>query len=152
MSTYEVIDAKPEHVDAIARNVRQADIDEVWSAGAITITDGLKLSLENAAVARTWLIDGVPAALGGITKISDGYGIIWLITTDLVERHQRRFLVEARHELARVKDYYRVLFNWVDVRNARAIKWLQRMGFSMSEPRPHGVFRKPFHYFEWRAA
>jgi len=149
---YAVIDAAPEHIPAIAAGCRQADIDEVWNAAALTVTDALRISLKTAALARTWLIDGVPAAIGGVSKVGVGQGVIWLITTDLLDHHQRAFLAESRRELEQVREGYDLLYNFVDARNTRAIRWLQWLNFEMGPEIPYGVFRKPFRYFERRAA
>lgn len=142
---YQVVDTLPGHVDAVIRNIRQADVDEIWASAAILPRDALYISLKCAEVSRTWLIDGCPAAIGGVGV----GGVIWLITTDLVERHQRQFLAESHREMEKVKLNYERLFNFVDVRNLRAIRWLQWMGFTMSKPIRYGVFRKLFLYFEW---
>jgi hypothetical protein len=147
MSTYEVIDAKPEHIDAIARNVRQADIDEIWATAAILPRDALLISLARAVHSATWMIDGEPAAMGGVNP----GGLIWLITTDLVNKNRRAFLQESRRQFDAVKPFFDAFYNFVDVRNRRAIRWLRSLGFHMGAPVPYGVFQKPFLPFVWRA-
>jgi hypothetical protein len=146
---YEVIAARREHVEAIARAVRQADCNECWAAGAVTVRTALDLSLDGAALARTWLVDGAPAALGGITGGTEA-ATIWLITTDLVDRNRRAFLQHSLAEFAAVKDRYELLYNFVDARNRRAIAWLKWLGFTVDPPKPYGPFGKPFYFFYWR--
>jgi hypothetical protein len=148
---YEVVDAKPEHIEPIAERIRQADIDELWAAAAMLPRDALRFSLAGTTISGTWLVDEEPAAIGGIADYQGGSGVVWLITTDLVEKHTRGFLEESRRAFARVKPHYDCLFNYVDQRNRRAIRWLQWLGFKMSDPVIYGVFRRPFLPFSWRA-
>lgn len=143
---YQVVDATSAHVEPIARHMRQDDINELWAAAAILPADALNLSLAAGGPARTWLIDGTPAAMGGIND----QGVIWLLGTDLIDRHVRAFLLESRREFEERRRQFQAVFNFIDVRNRRSIRWLRWLGFSMSEPMPYGVFRKPFLHFSWR--
>ncbi len=146
---YDIVPAAAEHIEPIAAAIRQADCNECWAAGAMTARDALRMSLDGAALARTWLVDGQPAAMGGISGERESASI-WLLTTDLVEQHRRRFLADSRRSLDAVKDDYELLFNFVDVRNRRTIRWLKWLGFTIEEPRPYGPLGMPFHFFYWR--
>lgn len=146
---YEIIPADPSHIEAIANNVRQADCDECWSAGLVTVRTALEISLEHATLARTWLVDGVPAAMGGITGMRDG-ATIWLITTELVETHRRAFVVHALAAFQKERAGFDLLYNFVDARNRRAIQWLRWMGFTLDDAKPYGPMGQPFHFFWWR--
>jgi hypothetical protein len=144
MTRFAVVPATFDHIEPIAKRMRQADVDEIWAAAAVLPRPAIALSLDAADITGTWLIDGVPAAIGGVRD-----GVVWLLTTDLVDKHQRRFLMEAKRQFEDVKPMYDRLYNWVDARNTRSIRWLKWMGFTLDAPRPYGVFRKPFIRFSW---
>lgn len=146
---YDIVPATAEHIDAIAETIRQADCDECWAGGAMTARDALKLSLAGADLALTWSVDGVPAAIGGITGRRES-ATIWLLTTDLVDVHRRQFLADSRMAFDAAKRDYDLLFNFVDVRNRRAIRWLKWLGFTIEAPQPYGPFGNLFHFFWWR--
>ena|SRR5580765_7480493 len=144
--TDEVVDASPEHIKFIIETARQPDIEECWKIGATVITDALELSFLKAEYARTWLVNNLPAAMGGINR----GGLIWLLSSELVERYPRRFLVRAMVEFEKAQKHYDYLYNYISVENTRFINWLSWMGFYFYMPEPYGPFRHMCYRFEWR--
>lgn len=147
--TYQVVQADASHIAPIAAGMRQADRNEVWATAGIIAEDAVKLSLEHSEIARTWLVDGLPASIGGITRISETVGTIWLLGTDAIDRHQRAFIVDSCAVFAEIRKGYDALFNFVDVRNEKAVRWLKWLRFSEDGPYPYGVFRQPFLRLFW---
>lgn len=146
---YAVIDAKPEHIAPIAARCRQADVDELWAVGGVTPAIALEIGLVNSVYARTFLIDKDPAAMGGV--VQDGKsGVVWMVATDLVEKHKRAFLVRSVVELEKVQRRFGHLYNWVDVRNRKAVRFLKWIGFEMNDAAAHGVMRRQFYFFQSR--
>lgn len=148
---YEVVEASREHVVPIAMRLRQSDINEIWAASALLPVPGMLASLEGSTVARTWLIDGIPVAMGGIKPWPDdpNRGLIWFLASTEIMRHKWRFIVESRAEFIERRQAFAYLHNWVDERDRQAVRWLKWLGFHVEPPAPHGVFGKRFHYF-WR--
>jgi len=149
-AVYGVIPATLEHIEPIARTVRQADVDECWAAAMMTIRDALTMSLAGAAIARVGTADGVPGVIYGVTNIGPRNGQIWMIGTTLIDRHQRGFLEHSLTELDDFQQSYDCLWNYVDVRNKRAVRWLKWLGFSFEGPVSYGPMEKPFYYFSWQ--
>lgn len=149
---FQVVPAAPEHIGPIAANLRQADRNELWAVAALLPDDALRLSLAAPGVARTWLIDGEPAAMGGISDGPErGHGVVWLLGTDAIDRHARAFLIESRRQFEAARSAYDFVFNWVDARNVRSLRWLRWLGFEICAPQPYGILCMPFSYFFWSA-
>jgi hypothetical protein len=146
---FEVVKAKPEHIPPIAANLRQADINELWAVACVTGRDALERSLEASEVAGTWLVNDVPACMAGVTRNGDD-GVIWLLATDAVDKYPRQFLQASRRGFESVQDKFDRLYNYIDVRNTKSLRWLKWLGFEIHAPKPHGMLGKPFHYFEWQ--
>ena len=147
---YEIVPAEMAHVEPIARRCRQADIDELWATAAVLPAQAIEMGLRDSVYSRTWLIDGEPAVIGGIREVAQG-GILWLVTTDLMERHQRAFLIESRKEIEWAKANYNMLWNYIDARNLKAVRWLKWTGFEIGEAVSYGIFKKPFYpFWYWR--
>jgi hypothetical protein len=128
--------------------MRQSDINEIWAANAMLPTQAIVESLKGSAVARTWLIHGLPAAMGGIKPWpTEDQGLIWFLATNEIMRHKFKFIVESRKEFIERRSGFPYLHNWIDVRDKQAIRWLGWLGFHVEQPKPYGVFGKPFHYF-----
>lgn len=145
MKGYEIIDAQDEHLEPIAQDIRQADVDECWAGGAMTVRDALKLSMISASVARTALINGVPAAIFGVTSL----GCIWMLGTNVLNYHRKAILYYSKVEIEPLKKNFDVLYNFVDARHKHSIHWLNWLGFKSMGPMPHGPLGYPFYYF-WR--
>lgn len=150
MAYIDVIDATLDHIEPIANSVRQGDLDECWAQGMMTMRDALKMSIEGAAIARVGRADGVPGVIYGVTEVGDRDGQIWMVTTHLIEKHQRAFLEHSRSELDDFQQRYDRLYNFVDVRNKRAIRWLKWLSFNLEGPIAYGPFNLPFFFFSWR--
>jgi hypothetical protein len=46
-------------------------------------------------------------------------------------------------------DDHEVLFNYVDARNKKAVRWLKYLGATIEEAKPHGKDGLPFHLFKF---
>lgn len=145
-----IVDAELSHIPFIAQTARQPDIEECWKLGATVISEALRASLLSAEVARTWLVNNYPAAMGGVRRLEDGGGIVWLLSSDIVEHYPRRFLVRTKVEFERAQKQYKYLFNYISVDDRRYINWLRWMGFYLYAPEPYGPFRQLCSKFEWR--
>jgi hypothetical protein len=143
MSRYQVVTAAPDHIGVLALKLRQADRNEVWLAGAMTAQDALSMSMINADYARVWLVDGEPAAMGGVTYSHDDCALIWLMGTDLIRHHRREFLRASKRAVDEARRKYRVLYNWVSADNRAAIGWLKWLDFTVNAPAPFGLFHRP---------
>lgn len=150
---YQVRASVPEDIAPIAKGMRAADRAEVWAASRRTPEQALSFSYKNSAQVFTGLADGTPFVMFGVGEQSRllGVGVPWLLGTDEIARHTVPFLRCCGFWTKRLLADYRVLKNHVDNRNRLSIRWLQWLGFSLSEPRPHGPDGLLFRAFELRA-
>ena len=75
-----------------------------------------------------------------------------MIGTNLLDRNAFTFMRRCKPQVLEIfKDYDR-LEHYVDVRNVRAIRWLQALGFTVEDDeQPYGIFKRPFRKF-WKEA
>jgi hypothetical protein len=148
----QIVAALPEHIEAIANHVREADREELWEASCSTPQAVMERALMVSSRAWTGLIDGVPVCMFGAAPVSSlsETGRPWMVGTDHLDRHSKLFLRRCRHTVAAMLEDFPVLENYVDARNVRAIEWLRWLGFTFSEPESMGPFGKPFIKFEMR--
>lgn len=145
----EVVNSEPWHIEPIAARIRQSDLNEVWAVGLVLARPALELSLRTSEVKRTWMVDGKPEAMAGITRQGDN-GLVWLLATDVAEVYPHQFLRASRRELNAVRDNYDRIHNFVDARNVKSIRWIKWLGFDVTPAMPFGRLGKPFHYFSWQ--
>jgi hypothetical protein len=141
-----------EHAESIAANCRQADVDEFAALGT-TPYMAMEYGLLNPGIVCTGLADGVPVCMFGVSDASiiGRVGRPWMVGTTELEKHQKAFLRRNKHMVKLWLDLYSVLYNYVDVRNTQAIKWLLWLGFEFGEAEKIGPLNMPFYRFELRA-
>lgn len=150
LDRYTIIDARAEHVEAIAQRARQADVNECWWQTGMTLRAGLSLSIEHSTIARVGLADGVPAALYGVTDRGEDGGQVWMIGTTLLQIHRRVFMRISHDQVEEFRGRFHRLWNYVDATNLVAINWLICLGFLLYGPMPHGPFLRSFYFFDWQ--
>ncbi len=137
-------------LDYLARNLRQSDVDEVYAAtGVRDMRFAVKASVAVSEESLVGRVDGVPVCVWGVQagSLITRHGIPWLVGTDAVSTYQRAFLRRNKKWVERVRQDYSYLMNFVDVRNDKAIKWLEWLGFAILPAAPFGPFDMMFHRF-----
>lgn len=152
MPRVDVLPATPAHAAHVAAHMRSADRAEVWASGRLTPDDAVTRSIAATALPLAGLVDGVPVCTFGIARRSllSDEGAPWLLGTDAIARHGRRFLRENRRVLPTLAAPFALLINHVDARNAASIRWLRWLGFEIEPAAPFGVHGLPFHRFSMR--
>lgn len=150
--TVVVVQATAAHADAVATRAREDDVRELWAVAHVTPAQAIRQGLALSGEARAALFDGVPACVFGVSTLPEfpGYAVPWMIGTSVLEQHQTAFLRRCRPVVQEWEARYDRLVNWVDARNAIAIRWLRWLGFTIGEAMPYGVEGLPFHPFELR--
>lgn len=128
----EFVAASPAHIGTIANRMRAIDAKECAIMGR-TPKQALRLSLRASAVAWTAKVDGRPEAMFGASTVSllGGEGSPWLLMTEDAVRHRRALLADARHYSDILSAMFPVLANNVHADNAVAIRWLERLGYTV---------------------
>jgi len=146
-----MIEFRDAHIDDATRiDIRAADCREIWRTYMSDPNLTVALSIGSSGKAYTALLDGEIICIFGVatTSVIGRVGAPWLIGSDLVAKVPRRFLVESKERVQKMKDGYSLLKNYVDVENSVSIKWLKWLGFTIDEEiRTHGLAKKPFRKF-----
>ena len=139
-----------EDIEPIARDARQADRDEIEEGCGQSIASALTIGLRSSVVPIVIAWDETPlAALGDVSySPGAGIGVPWLVSTNAIEQHPRGFLRVCKPLVAQMLERHMTLINYVDARNAAAIRWLEWLGFSMGSPTPYGPKQLLFRQFQ----
>lgn len=134
-------------VAPIAAVARQADREEMQACAGASVAQCLQMGLDQSL--RAWVIEsnGLPLAACGDTMAGIGVGVPWMVTTDHIARNPRGFLRASKAVMVEMLQRHHLLINYVDARNAAAIRWLQWLGVTVAEPAPYGVAGLPFRQF-----
>jgi len=147
----QVVKAEEWHIDHIAASIREDDRREMYDYALLTPKEALVKSLAISKLCWTGLADDVPACMFGVAPASilSNTGLVWMIGTNLIDRHQMAFLRRNRNMVKIMSNSFDRLENYVAEYNTRAIAWLKWLGFQFGEPEPAGIFGKPFIKF-WK--
>jgi len=148
-----VVPSEVDMVAHVARNLRQADLDEAWAFYGRDPREMVMESFHKSHMCWTGLLAGEPViSFGCVTEDRlESRGVPWLVGTPKLEQVPFTFARLSRPFLRRMKERHICLTNHVDVRNGLAIKWLRWLGFTIDPAAPAGPFGLPFHHF-WMEA
>lgn len=126
--------ATPEDARYIGAHLRVSDSLEVSALGAVPEYAVLQ-SFRDSDIAWTALVDGVPVIMFGAGgNVFSDRGFVWALGTDECTKHPREMLVFGREKLKEMLGIYPILENYCDARYIRALRWLKKIGFSVSDP------------------
>jgi len=142
---------KPTHelIEAIAADMRQADIDEIWASNHHTPIASLMIGWELSDRTVIITVNDEPCVMIGlvIRDILAGTGVPWLLGTENALKYKRYFLTQVPAIINEMLNICPVLFNYVHVKNKISVNWLKRIGFILDEPSPYGYEKELFHKF-----
>jgi len=127
----------------LAPKMRLADRREIKASDNLSPLKALVLPFTYEG-ARNYTIlgtkeEGVIGMFGTTPcEFEDGYGVAWMLSSDLLRNHVRQFLKECPYWVAQMGQGYKYLYNFVDERNWETLKWLQFLGFEPKKKLPYG--------------
>lgn len=130
--------------------MRQADAVEVRASGGYEPVEAVLESWAGSAETWTARINGEVACVYGVAIHSGGsdllpVGVVWLLTTDTVDRNPITFFRASKKIVKDLSERYGTLMNYVDARYEQALEWAKRVGFTVYPAVPFGVEQRPFH-------
>jgi hypothetical protein len=89
--------------------------------------------------------EGVIGMFGSHPSKEKGYGVVWLLSSEALFKHTKQFIQECPRWINDMSKGYEYVYNFVDERNWKSLKWLQFLGF---EPKTKigdfGIGKMPF--------
>jgi hypothetical protein len=110
--------------------MRDADRAEVRALGH-TPKQALRLALVGSSWAVTAMINGSPHGMFGVTPVAPWKGEPWFLGTNLIYQERRAMLVLGQRAVDQMQAQFSKLGNVVSVHNERAIRLLERWGFTV---------------------
>lgn len=135
----------------LADDLRQSDLDEIKATTgqepAVALVSSVMVS------DHAWVIlDGEdPIAAFGCAPSGDPQAaLVWMLGSDRMDEPANA--VGILRQSRRYKDLmhrtYPILYNWIDARNTKSLRWLEWCGYEVLDTDPHyGVEELPFFLF-----
>lgn len=141
--------ATPEHVAAVAANLRYSDDLECRYAYGISGAEALREAVEASAIVHSICAENGEAL--GVCGLN--VSTVWLLATDALtataERRRalalqgRRWIDKLLGDKEAAGDYPMVE-NWVFAANVESLQWLKAMGFRIETAQPIGPSKQLF--------
>lgn len=147
---YETRPARQVDVIAISDNIRKSDVEEVYAATGLDITEALIVSFNSSYHCWVTEADGELVAIYGVSPSPNPFvGIPWMLATDDIYKHKKQLLRQSRDIVNQMQSIFPVLTNFVDERNTKSIRYLKMLGFEFPKRVEHfGYEGRPFWQFE----
>ncbi|MCT4536299.1 hypothetical protein [Halodesulfovibrio sp.] len=142
--------ASVEDAVSLQGRLRKADYDEVWAAHGHNPDEVLVACALYSTKLWCAEVDDAVAAVFGVapSPYVEGEGQPWMLGSDVITAVPRAFVQCPLEIIPQMQKLFPVLRNMVDARNTKSIRWLERMGFCITqETVPHGPFGMPFYEF-----
>lgn len=136
----------------LADGMRERDVDEIAAASGRDPLSSIRRSVDASVWSRAFFLDKRLMCIAGLALFDNGrLAAPWALSTSALDEHPREFITHSRGVVSDMLAIHPHLFNFVDARNTRSIRWLRRVGFTIHPATPYGVSGLPFHPFEMRA-
>lgn len=142
-------DISEELIVDLAENMREKDREEIFAFTGYDPYTALKTSHKYSVESGAWVVDGRVACMAGVarpTVLSD-INMPWLLSSDVVPVHSRRFLRGTKVFVDNWKSKYKYMMNFVDSRYDEAIRWVEWLGFTV-HPKEYDVNGVIFYKFD----
>ena len=140
MSSVKFLQPTTELIEAIAADMRQADVDEIWASNHYTPVEALTAGWNKSYRSVIVTVNDEPCVMLGLVihDILTGTGVPWLLGTNNALKYKRHFITQVPDVIDEMLDICPILFNYVHVDNKISIRWLKHIGFIFDEPVPYG--------------
>lgn len=131
------------------KNLRESDIKEIRASDNVTPLEALVAPFTYPEATTYSIIhdveDEIIGMFGVTPSINDkNFGVAWMLNTPHIDQISRRFLKESRYWVDKMGEDFDYLYNFVDKRNWKSLKWLQFCGFEPKEELNYGYEQRKF--------
>ncbi len=137
--------------DYLARRLRRDDLREIQAVSGEKPAQALRRSIETSCLcyAVACPAERCIALFGVVPDAAPaGSASIWLLASPMLERFSVAFLRKSLLWVEALNRQYSILWNYVDARNKKHIRWLQWCGFTLTDrPVVYGFEKRPFYFF-----
>jgi len=133
----------------LAPKVRIADREEIRASDGKSPLEALVIPFTYKEGRNYTIIgavnEGVIGMFGVAPTNDPEYGVAWLLSSENLFKHTKQFIKECPYWVSQMSEGYTYIYNWVDRRNWKSLKWLQFLGFEAKEEiKQYGVGKLPF--------
>tara|TARA_B110000503_G_scaffold17003_1_gene24518 strand:+ start:3231 stop:3710 length:480 start_codon:yes stop_codon:yes gene_type:complete len=133
----------------LAPKIRKSDREEIRASNNSSPLKAL-VSAFTIDKHRTYSVirtedNAVIGMFGSVPCAEPDYGVAWMLSSEDLFKHTKQFIKECPHWINEMGVGYKYLYNFVDKRNWKSLKWLQYLKFEpKTEIGDYGFEKIPF--------
>lgn len=127
-----------DRLKTIAYNLKEDDKNEIWASHGMWPLDVITNSIAQSS--EWYMFDD--ECVYGLVKNGLWDACPWLLTTNKLSTKN---LLRYTKQVCDVWNQDRVLYNYVDARHKKALRWAEWAGFEINPPVKYGYLQLPFH-------
>jgi hypothetical protein len=137
------------YLAVLAGNLRSADLAEMDATTDLEPLEALAASVAASEMAWVITFEGEPIAIFGVAPTgAPGSGMVWLVGTPRMDDARLGLGRITAAGIAMMHSRYPCLWNYIDARHKRTLRWLTWAGFRLLEAHPdHGRHGELFYTF-----
>lgn len=131
----------------LAPNMRKADKIEIKDSDNVDPLQALIYPFTSEGNLIYSIVDQekVIGMFGSVPTNDKDFGVVWMLSSEDLFKFQKRFIKESPYWIERISDNYKYVYNFVDERNVKSIRWLKYLGFKIEQKfNNYGYAKKPF--------
>ena len=133
----------------LAPKIRKSDREEIRASNNSTPLKALveAFTIENNKIYSVIRKEdnAVIGMFGSAPCSVPDYGVAWMLSSEDLFKHTKQFIKECPHWINEMGIGYKYLYNFVDKRNWKSLKWLQYLKFEpKTEIGDYGFEKIPF--------
>lgn len=137
--------------EMLAANLRESDRAELEAVGFDDPLPAITGSVAVSSLCWTVTLGGELVCIMGVSPFEGNTGSPWMLGTSLLARCSRVLVRVTPDYIERMLVVFPHLLNFVHAKNSTSVRWLRRLGFTLTEPQPYGTRGELFHQFEMHA-
>ena len=129
-------------LNELAANLRKSDLDEIKASSGVEPDLGMIIGYLRADIAWIGVANGKPVIVFGLEG-----ECCWMLAAPAIERSplSRQIGRDTKRFVDEMQARSSLIYNWVDLRNVRSLRWLLWAGFKVTDINMnHGVEKRPF--------
>lgn len=131
----------------LAPKIRKTDREEIRASDNQSPLEALvKPFTVDGSKIFSIIKDGKVIGMFGSSPCAEpDYGVAWMLSSEDLFKHTKQFIKECPHWINEMGEGYKYLYNFVDKRNWKSLKWLQYLKFEpKTEIGDYGFEKIPF--------
>lgn len=131
--------ANKRHARELARIMREADRKEVKASGGWAASEAVvRSSMNRSKECYAAFVGDDLLCVFGVTVYSQ-FQAVWMLTSKHVERHPKVFWRSSKIVIEYLRRKYPLMMNMIHGQYTSALRWAERLGFTLSPPEKFGV-------------